>query len=177
MNSPSQHIDELKPQWFAIRTQFRKEKYLVNQLLSEEVQAYVPIQKLKRYYKSRTKVVELPLIPNYAFVKITRKEYVQVLRTQGFLAFVHFSGKIVPIPEEEMEMLMTVVAEEEVLKCSTEALSSGDWVEIKSGQLVGMKGQLIEEMGKRAFVIRLERLGFFLTLNIEAHLLRKIKAA
>ena len=170
-------MDSNIAQWFAIRTQFRKEKYVAAQLQVLNIEAYVPLQKFRRIYRSKTKLVELPLIPNYAFVKITREAYVQVLRTQGFLAFVHFSGEIIPIPEEEMEILKLVVAEEEILKCTTEELNTGDWVEIKSGNLVGMTGQLIEEKGKRGFVVQLERLGFFLTILIEKHLLRKIKAA
>ncbi len=177
MNSPSQHIDVKQAKWFAVRTQFRKEKFLVNQLVNIGVQAYVPILKIKRQYKSRSKLVELPLIPNYAFVKITKEAYVKVLRAQGFLSFVHFSGAIIPIPEREMEILMVAVAEEEILKCSTEHLAKGDFVEIKSGVLLGMQGQLVEENGKRGFVVRLERLGVYLTMAIESHLLRKIKTA
>lgn len=170
-------MDQVNPQWFAIRTQFRKEKYVAKQLMMEGVVAYVPILKSKRYYKSKIKDVELPLIPNYAFVKITRSEYVQVLRTLGFLAFVHFSGTIIPIPEEEMQTLKMVVAEEEILKCESDHFSKGDIVEIKTGNLVGMKGELIEENGKKGFVVKLERLGLYLTIAIETHLLRKIKAA
>jgi len=177
MNSPFLHIDEQVAQWFAIRTQFRKEKYVVAQLLARNVEAYIPIQKLRRQYSSKTKWVELPLIPNYAFVKITKAEYLKIFQVSGFLAFVHFSGEIVPIPEREMEILQTVVAEEDILRCETEELNAGDWVEIKTGHLVGLRGQLIKENGKRGFVVRLERLGLYLTIAIEQHLLRKIQAA
>jgi len=92
MNRPNQHIDPKVAKWFAVRTGFRKEKYFVQQLLLQDVEAYVPIQETLRTYKSRTKKVSLPLIPNYAFVKITKDEYIKVLKSQGFLAFVHFSG-------------------------------------------------------------------------------------
>ena len=177
MNSPSQHIDAVEAKWFAVRTSFRKEKYFVQQLLLQEVEAYIPIQKVQRVYKSRTKKVALPLIPNYAFVKIKKADYVKVLKAMGFLAFVHFSGKIVPIPDREMEILKLVVAEEEELKCSTESLAAGDWVEIKSGQLVGMKGQLVEEKSGTTYQVQLERLGVYLTIDVKSHLLRKIKAA
>ncbi len=177
MNSPSQHIDIDEAKWFAVRTGFRKEKYFVQQLLLQDVEAYVPIQEIRRVYKSRTKQVSLPLIPNYAFVKIRKADYVKVLRTIGFLAFVHFSGQIVSIPEREMEILKLVVAQEEELKCSAESLATGDWVEIKSGQLVGMKGQLVEEKSGTIYQVQLERLGFYLTIDVKSHLLRKIKAA
>jgi len=68
-------------------------------------------------------------------------------------------------------------AEEEELKCSTESFAKGDWVEIKSGQLVGMKGQLVEEKSGTTYQVQLERLGLYLTIDVKSHLLRKIKAA
>lgn len=177
MNSPSQHIDEQEAKWFAVRTSFRKEKYFVQQLLMQSIEAYVPIQEVRRVYKSRTKNVSLPLIPNYAFVRIKKADYIKVLQATGFLAFVHFSGEIIPIPEKEMEVLKLVVAEEEELRCSTETLATGDWVEIKAGQLVGMKGQLVEEKSRSTYQVQLERLGLYLTIDVKSHLLRKIKAA
>jgi len=177
MNNPSLHIDQIQPKWFAIRTQFRKEKYVVKNLLKKGIEAYTPIQKILRRYTSKNKWVELPLLANYAFVKITRKEYSSIFETQGFLSFVNFSGTLVSISEKEIEILKHIVEEEEILNCSTEDFTLGDWVEIKSGQLAGMKGRLVEEKGKRGFVVQFDRLGIYLTIAVEHHLLRKIEAA
>ena len=53
-------------------------------------------------------------------------------------------------------------------------LEEGDKVEVVGGRLTGVKGQLIEKQGKKQMVVELENVGYFLKMNIDISLLRKI---
>ena len=69
--------------WYALYTKPRSEKKVLDRLLEQEIEAYLPLQKKLRQWKDRKKWVEVPLINSYIFVKIEHKDYFNVLDTVG----------------------------------------------------------------------------------------------
>ena len=71
--------------WLAVYTRPRWEKK-VNQLLSEKgVENYCPLNKVRRKWSDRVKVVEEPLFKSYVFVRIGENEKWEIKKINGIL--------------------------------------------------------------------------------------------
>ncbi len=170
------HLSEHEPKWFAVYTKYKREKIVHKQLKEIGIQSFLPLQKVTRYYTRKIKHVELPLLSCYIFVKITKAEHVPVLRIPDVVDFVKINKNLISIPEHEINVLRQVIGEQvdmEMIKSGQ--LKEGDWVEIISGRLVGLKGQLIEQKSNKNFVISLEKLGYDLHLQVDPKILKKTR--
>lgn len=169
------HLDSKEPRWFAIYTNYKREKLVQSMLNQKGIHAYLPLQKVTRRYTRKIKTLELPLINCYVFVKITSKEYVPVLETEHVLKFIRFSKNLISIPEVEIEMIKRVVGEGvEVEIDQNNKHREGDSVEVVRGNLTGLRGKLVSIQGKKQMVIELDNMGYSLRMEVEPSLLRKI---
>jgi hypothetical protein len=102
--------DELS--WFAVQTKPRHEKKAAAELQEKGISAFLPLCSEKRQWSDRQRVVELPLFPQYVFVRIAQSlnTRVLVLRTNGITSFVGMRGMGIPIPDEQIERVQTVLA-------------------------------------------------------------------
>ncbi len=171
------HLDENEPRWFAIYTNYKREKLVQRLLIQKGIHAYLPLQKVTRRYNRKIKYLDLPLINCYLFVKITRPEYVPVLETEHVLKFIRFSKNLISIPEEEIEIIKKVVGEGIEVEVETTTFREGDVFEIIGGNLTGMRGKLISIKGKKQLIIELENMGYSLKIGIDPSLLRKINSS
>ncbi len=167
--------DKDTERWFAIWTRYKCEKYVQKLLTIKGVYTYVPLQKHHRFWGGRRRIVELPLISCYVFVKIKQDEYVPVLETDNVRKFVKTANNLVSIPEQEIDILKRVVGDIE-LEVTAEPLKYevGDNVEILSGSLAGMKAKLVVTKKNKFVVIELQNIGYSLRINIHHTNLKKI---
>ena len=168
------HLDDSTPKWFAVYTRFKGEKMAFRHLAKKGISVYLPLQKLTRRYTRKVKVVELPLISCYIFVKITKQEYVKVLETESVVDFVRFSNNLISIPEEEIETMKRVLGENWEVQIEQSKFEPGDLVEISAGNLIGLKGRLVDQRDKQQVLVDLERLGYTLRISVDKQLLRKV---
>lgn len=168
------HLDDNEAKWFAIYTNFKREKLALKHLERKNIRAYLPIQRKIRKYTRKVVTVDLPLISCYVFVKITKREYVKVLETEHVLSFVKFSKNLIAIPDEEIELMKWVLGEGINVNIEKTSLNKGDQVEIISGNLTGIKGQLVEVKGKNQVLIDLAYIGYTLQIEVDKKLLRKL---
>jgi transcriptional antiterminator RfaH len=168
------HLDEQQAKWFALYTRYKGEKAAFRQLARKGVTAYLPLQKLTRRYTRKVKVVELPLISCYVFVKITARDYVKVLETEQVVDFVRFSKNLISIPEEEIELMKRILGENWEVVAETKSFKPGDEVEIAAGNLLGLRGCLVQEMDKHQMLVDLDRLGYTLRISVDKSLLQKV---
>jgi transcription antitermination factor NusG len=174
-NEPVNQLHESEPRWFAVYTRYKREKMVRKRLLNNDIEVYLPLQQVTRYYTRKIRRAELPLISCYIFVKITRKGYVPVLEDPDVLYFVRQKSDLISVPEREINILKAVTGEGipvEVLP-STGIPEVGDLVEITQGRLYGIQGTLVEQKNNRFVVVELERLGFTLRMQVELDKIRK----
>jgi len=169
--------ETIGPVWYAITTKFKCEKYVAAALLRKGIEAYVPVLRKTRRYTRKIKTYEIPMISCYAFVRITPAEKVRVLEVPHVHGFLQFDGKVVPVPECEMEMMRRVVGEISDVIVEPRHWRSGDRVEVIAGNLTGIQGTLIEESGKHEFIIELETIGYQLRMMVDRAALRRISHA
>ena len=172
---PINHLSKTESKWFAIYTKYKCEKFVAEHLAKKGIAAYVPtITKIKRY-TSRVKRFDVPLINCYAFVNITRDQYVRVLETEYVMSFIKQGQNLISIPENEIQLLRRIVGEMQDVSAGNIEMLIGDEVEIIGGNLTGIRGLLIDEEGKNKFVVQLETVGFQLSMIIDKSLLRLLK--
>ena len=109
----------------------------------------------------------MPLISGYVFVYISRKEYETVLRIYNVVCYVYFEGKAAIIRDEDINLLKRMLGQAEIeLEITVEELKPGQMVEIVTGPLIGVVGELIDFKGKNKVALRIPPLGY--TVLVEA---------
>ena len=156
----------LKKKWFAIYTRARWEKK-VNLLLQEKgVESYCPLNKVKRKWSDRVKIIEEPLFKSYVFVKVSDEEKTTVRMTSGVTNFVYWNKKPAIIKEKEILTIKKFLDEYKDVHVYPIDLKLNDRVRVTSGSLMDHEGQVL---GLRHKVVKvaIESLGYILVAYIE----------
>jgi transcription antitermination factor NusG len=170
-------LHESEPRWFAVYTRFKREKVVHKRLQEKGIDVYLPLQRFARQYDRKLRSVELPLIGNYIFTRITKKEYVPVLSTADVVHFVKCSQQLIAVPEREIRILQRVVGEAVDIEIEPrQSYVVGDLVEVIGGSLTGLRGILVEKDQKKNFLIELEGIGYALRMQLDPALLQRIAA-
>jgi transcription antitermination factor NusG len=163
--------------WHAIYTRSRAEKRLYEELCSKQIECYLPLQKTLRQWSDRSKWVEKPLLPSYLFVKVSDKEYYDVINTNLAVCYVTFGGKAVPIPEEQIEALRLFLKDKNLkVDLCPDSLEKGELVEVVDGPLKGIQGEVIQIRGKNRIVIRFDSLGTCVYTDISLDKVKQVES-
>lgn len=166
--------DISEEKWYAVYTRPRAEKLVHNRLVEAGVETYLPLQKTFRKWSDRKKLVEKPLLSSYIFVKTNSKNFPVVFKTNGVVKFVSFEGQPVSIPQKQIDILRLLIDSNAEIEISSERFEKGDSVEVVSGALLGLTGELIKIGTHNRFVVRIDRLDQNLILKIPRAFLKKI---
>jgi len=162
------------PRWYAIYTNPRAEKLVNSRLLESGIEVFLPLIKTFRKWSDRKKLVEKPLLNSYVFVKVKPKEFPLVFKTPGVVRFVSFEGKPVPIPQNQIDNLKLLINSDAEIEVTGESFGQGDNVEVVSGSLIGLTGELIRIKGKKRVVVRIDRLDQNILVTIPVTFLKKV---
>ena len=142
-------------QWFAVYTVPRHEKQVRRNLVDRGIESYLPLYCVARRWKNGCNVcLDLPLFPNYVFVRICRVERVRVLAVPGLVSLVGNGRQPCPLPEFEMESLRSGLCQRRF--APHPYLSAGHKVRIRAGALAGLEGVLVRWKGSFRVVLSLE---------------------
>lgn len=154
-------------QWYVVYVKNRAEKKVLQSLCGKNIEAYLPVQKKLRQWSDRKKLVEMPLFPGYIFVRINHKEYDPVLQTENVVSYITFEGKAVPVRDEDMHSLKQILQQDQIrIELTREDLSPGEQVEILSGPLMGIRGELVELKGKHKVGIRIQQISYTVMIEV-----------
>ena len=128
---------KIEARWYAAYTKPRNEKKALERLLAAGIETYLPIQRRLKQWSDRKKMVEEPLFRSYIFVRITQKDYYNVLNTYGVVRYVTFEGKAVPIPNNQIDLIKNLLEQNVEIEAVEESLEPGTRVEVKFGSLIG----------------------------------------
>jgi len=162
------------PKWYAIYTNPRAEKLVYNRLIETGIETYLPIQKTYRQWSDRKKLVEKPLLSSYVFVKVVPASFPVVYKTTGVVKFISFEGQPVPIPQKQIDNLKLLIDSNAEIEVSSEKFEKGDNVEVMTGSLTGLTGELVKVDGRKKVIIRIDRLDQNIIVTIPVTFLRKI---
>lgn len=143
--------------WYAIQTRSRHEKMVAQQLQNQGIITFLPLSSEMREWSDRQKLVELPLFPGYAFVRLVYgpEERLRVLRIEGVVSFVGTSGRGIAIPETQIDHIRTLLASKVPFE-SHPFLKTGQRVRIRGGSLDGTEGILVRQDTDRMLVMSVD---------------------
>ncbi len=145
--------------WYAIYTKPRWEKKVNTVLERKGVEVWCPLQKVRKQWSDRKKIVEEPLFKSYVFVRINNTERTNVLMTDGVLNFVYYVGKPAIIRDEEIEVIKKYLSEEQAT-ISIQSLNSLDEntrIKVNHGIFMDSTGTVVKG-GKKKVYVKLQSL-------------------
>ena len=156
--------------WYAIQTRCRFEKKAATQLENKGIEVFLPLVKQVHRWSDRRQVVQVPLFPGYGFVRLSDSPAYRliVLQTVGVTGFVTSNGIPVPVPEQQLEDVRLLLANEIAWKAYP-FLKAGQRVRIRGGCLDGLTGILMSENKNHSLVVSVEAIQRSLVLHIEGY--------
>jgi len=147
-------------QWFAVYTKSRAEKKALKELEQKGIECYLPVRAIRRRWGKQSRVIEVPLITCYLFVRVSRREYYDVLVANGILRYICFDGKPAVIPDYQIDNLKIFMEKEsEQVEVTSEHIGKGDLIRVTEGPLKDVQAEVTEVRGKRKLVLRFRTLG------------------
>ena len=163
--------------WHALYVSSRQEKNAVKILLEKSIEAYVPLVKTMKQWSDRKKMVELPLMNGYIFVRIEPSEGERVRQTKGVVNFVRSDGKIAVVRQEEIDRLKQLIELGYQMEASgiSREYKEGQKVKITSGALKGIEGFVVESKEGKSIDILLESIGQSIRVKLPKEILIPVK--
>lgn len=156
----------MSSKWLAVYTKPRWEKK-VNQLLTEKgVESYCPLNKVRRKWSDRVKVVEEPLFKSYVFVKVSDDDKTNVRMTNGVINFVYWQRKPAVIKDREINVIKRFLNEYENVELRPMELKVNQRVIITTGPLMDHEGQVLD-LRHKVVKVAIDSLGYSLVAYIE----------
>jgi len=156
--------------WYAVHTRARHEKTVVQRLREQGLTTFLPLVNETHAWSDRKKTVELPLFSCYVFVRMAPggKERLRVCSTDGVLQIVGPRGAGLAIPEEQIEAVRLLLAEQ-LPWSSHPFLKIGQRVRIRGGAMDGVEGILLARNGDRTLVVSVDVIQRSLAVRIEGY--------
>lgn len=152
--------------WLAIYSRPRWEKK-VNQLLLEKgFESYCPLNKVRRKWSDRVKIVEEPLFKSYVFVKINDEDRTSVRMTPGVINFVYWNSKPAVIKEKEINAIKRFLNEYENVEVQPINLQVHQRVKITTGPLMDQEGEILS-LQRKVVKVAIDSLGYMLVAYID----------
>lgn len=163
-------------QWHAVYVSSRTEKKISENLISKGIEAYVPLVKTMRQWSDRKKMVEMPLLNGYVFVKIASADNDKIMQTRGVVNFVRSEGKIATIRDIEIDRLKQLVELGYHLEANgiSKKYKEGDKVKITSGVLKGIEAYVVSANEDYQIEVLLESIGQCIRVRLPKELLASI---
>lgn len=153
--------------WFAAYTNSHHEKRVASHFAERQIESFLPLYATRHRWKNRCEMnLELPLFPNYVFVRIDPRERVRVLEVPGVLSLVGFGRTLAPLPDFEIEALRSGLGQRNIEPHPY--LVIGERVRIKRGPMTGMEGVLVRKKSNFRVVLALDVIMRCVAVEVDA---------
>ena len=152
--------------WHVAYTAHRHEKAVASQL-ARELETYLPMYRSVRFWKGRRAEIDLPLFPNYVFVRFTFDERIKVLRHPSVVNILSFAGKPASLPDSEIELLRKATSLGQV--GPHPLLAEGKRVLVKAGPLSGLEATVLRSKGRCRLVVCVKTIQRAFLLELDAN--------
>jgi transcription antitermination factor NusG len=156
--------------WYALQTRARHEKVVRERLEQRGIATFLPTVIEVHRWSDRKKQIELPLFSCYLFARLvaTKMNRLRMLCLEGVCSFVGCRGEGVPIPDDQIEAVRTLICSR--VPCSSYPfLKTGQRVRICSGSLQGIEGMLVSRDGDSTLVISVDGIQRSLAVRVDGY--------
>jgi transcription antitermination factor NusG len=151
--------------WYAVYTHARWEKKVSNLLTLKKIENYCPLNRVLKQWSDRKKIMYEPLFTCYVFVRISNKESVSVLQTDGVLNYVSWQARPAVIRDTEIELIKKFLLDHCNVRLEKIKVHVNDTVQIKCGLFMEQEGRVIEVLNK-TLKVALPSLGYMMLAEI-----------
>jgi transcription antitermination factor NusG len=152
--------------WYAVFTMARHEKKIAWHFKQREIESFLPLYKARHRWKNRcTVALELPLFPNYLFVRIDPHERLRVLSVPSVVSIVSVGREPLPVADQYISALR-----DGLISCRIEphpGLDVGERVRIIRGAMADMTGVLDRRKNTFRVVLSLEMIGRSVAVEVD----------
>lgn len=161
--------------WYVLYTRSQHERQLHRDFGRRCIESYLPLAPSIRFWSDRTKIVDMPLFPNYLFVRASCREYTFIDEHRSVIGFVKTGREPSEVPDSTIEILKIALNEKmELLRCREEPVKGGR-VAVVRGPLVGFEGEVIDYCGKNFLLIEVKQISQCLMVRINTDSVRIIE--
>jgi transcription antitermination factor NusG len=157
--------------WFALRVRPKHEKTVATNLSRLGFDEYVPLQRVRRLWSDRVKVLDAPLFPGYIFCRFAYADRLRVLNSPGVEAIVGFGKTEVPVDDSEIDAVRTLVASGKPL-AHLPFLRIGQDVLIERGPLAGIRGVVLRDETAWRVVVSVAALDRSIAVEVDREVLQ-----
>ena len=168
-----QKMDELaaapafSANWFAAYTSSHHEKRVASYFAERLIESFLPLYATRHRWKNRCEMnLDLPLFPNYVFVRIDPRDRVRVLEVPGVVSLVGFGRIPAPLPDFEIEALRSGLGQRKIEPHPY--LVIGERVRIKCGPMAGMECVLVRKKNNFRVVLALDVIMRCVAVEVDA---------
>jgi len=152
--------------WYAVYTRPKWEKKVSSLLANRKIENYCPLNRVKRQWSDRRKIIMEPLFTSYVFVYASPVEHSLIRQSDGVINFVHWLGSPAVIRNEEITAIRDFLEEYKNVTLEKAVVSINDKVRITRGPLMDIHGKVIE-ISHKTVKIYLPTLGYQMVAEIE----------
>jgi len=158
--------------WFVLKTKYRCEKKLYQQLQNDGYEVCLPMYSTVRQWSDRKKKLQLPLINCMVFIKTNTKELYKIYDYPLVRGVLKEFGKPAIVRDEEIKNLEIIANQWDddlIQKNNNIQYHIGDFVEIINGPFKGLTGILVETNNKNRVVIQTKSLNVEFSIYISKY--------
>jgi transcription antitermination factor NusG len=157
---------ESKKNWYAVYTKPRWEKKVHATLSARGMESYCPLNKVRKQWSDRIKLVEEPLFKSYVFVHVPEEEQSHVRMVDGVLNYVYWQGKPAIVKDREIEDIRRFLNEYQDVQLMALDFQPESRVLIRSGVLMD-KEAIVQRVLHQTVEVVIESLGYKLVAQID----------
>jgi len=151
-----------KKEWLVAYVKMHHEKKMRDEMLKKGIECFLPIQEEIHQWSDRKKKVERLVISRMIFVHVLPEERLEVLKLLYVRCYLVLYGEKKPavIRDKEMQQFMFILKNsDKSVEITNTRFCPGEKIEVTSGPLNGLKGELITLNGKNKIAVRIKGLG------------------
>jgi transcription antitermination factor NusG len=147
--------------WYVIYTKPRWEKKVYSLLIDKEIEAYCPLNRVRRKWSDRIKWVEEPLFKSYVFVKVTEENLSGIRLINGVVNFVYWLGRPAVVKNKEIETIRKFLNDYNEVWAEPITLQKDARVIIRQGAFMDKEAKVVGVVNNKVRVL-IESIGFSL---------------
>jgi transcription antitermination factor NusG len=160
--------------WYAVYTKPRWEKKVFALLEKNRLEAYCPLNRVRKKWSDRVKWTEEPLFKSYVFVRLRSEELMDVRQVNGVVNFVYWLGKPAIVRDRDIRVIRKFLNDYNEVTVTPIEVRKDDKIMIRKGALMDKQAKVIEVLNSLVRVV-IESIGFEMTALVEKSNVRVVK--
>ena len=138
---------------YVIYTRPRWEKKVFKTLIEREIEAYCPLNRVRKKWSDRIRWVEEPLFKSYVFVRVAEEDQTRVRMINGVVNFVYWLGKPGVVKNKEIEIIRKFLNDYQEVWTEPIALQKDARVIIRQGAFMDKEARVVKVVNNKVRIL------------------------